>query len=226
MADIWDWSATAASNTTVDGVGINTNMSIADIDNAFRTMMAVIRNSLHADFETFLMGSTALTVPKGGSGASTLTGILKGNGTGAFTAIAIPTDTNAVKFLNTDGTFKAPKESFIIKITDDATAVTSGTGKGYFRMPYAVTLEGVRAALATGQSSGGILTIDINKNGSTILSTKLTIDNGEVTSTTAVTAPVISGTALADDDVITVDVDSLGDGTAKGLTITLIGRQT
>jgi len=200
-------------------------MSIADIDNALRTLLAVMRNSLHSDLETFLSTTTALTVAKGGTGASTLTGILKGNGTSAVTAISIPSDTNAVKFLNTDGTFKGPKESFIIKITDDATALAAGTGKGYFRMPYAISLESVRASLATAQTSGSIVTVDINKNGSTILSTKITLDNGEATSTTAVTAPVISGSSLADDDVITIDIDTIGDGTAKGLTVTLIGRQ-
>jgi len=59
----------------------------------------------------------------------------------------------------------------------------------------------------------------------TILSTKLTIDNTEKTSTTAATAAVISDTALADDAEITIDIDQIGDGTAKGLKITLIGTR-
>lgn len=113
----------------------------------------------------------------------------------------------------------------IVACSDETTALTSGNGKVTFRMPYAFTLTGVRASLTTAQTSGSILTVDINEGGTTILSTKLTIDNTEKTSTTAATAAVISDTALADDAEITIDIDQIGDGTAKGLKITLIGYQ-
>ena len=91
-------------------------------------------------------------------------------------------------------------------------------------MPRAVTLTAVRASLTTAQTSGTIFTVDINESGTSILSTKLTIDNTEKTSTTAATAPVISDTALADDAEITIDIDQIGDGTAKGLKVMLIGN--
>ena len=83
----------------------------------------------------------------------------------------------------------------------------------------------VRASLSTAQTSGSIFTVDINDGGTTILSTKLTIDNTEKTSTTAATPPVISDTSLADDAEITVDIDQVGDGTAKGLKVVLIGTR-
>ena len=92
-------------------------------------------------------------------------------------------------------------------------------------MPYAMTLSAVRCSLTTAQTSGSIFTVDINGGGTTILSTKLTIDNTEKTSTTAATAAVISDTALSDDTEITIDIDQVGDGTAKGLKITLIGTR-
>jgi hypothetical protein len=107
--------------------------------------------------------------------------------------------------------------------SDETTALTVGTGKITFRMPYAMTLTSVRASLTTAQTSGTIFTVDINENGTSVLSTKLTIDNTEKTSTTAATSPVISDSALADDAEITVDIDQIGDGTAKGLKVTLIG---
>lgn len=110
-----------------------------------------------------------------------------------------------------------------IACSDETTALTAGTGKVTFRMPYAMTLTAVRATLTTAQTSGSIFTVDINEGGTTILSTKLTIDNTEKTSTTAATPPVISDTALADDAEITIDIDQIGDGTAKGLKIWLIG---
>jgi hypothetical protein len=109
--------------------------------------------------------------------------------------------------------------------SDETTALTAGTGKVTFRMPYAMTVTAVRASLTTAQASGSIFTVDINESGTTILSTKLTIDNTEKTSTTAATPAVISDTALADDAEITIDIDQIGNGTATGLKITLIGTR-
>lgn len=110
-----------------------------------------------------------------------------------------------------------------LAVSDETTALTTGTGKITFRMPYGMTLTEVRASLTTAQTSGSIVQVDINEGGTSILSTKITLDNGEKTSVTALTPPVLSDTSLADDSEITVDIDQLGDGTAKGLKITLIG---
>ena len=109
--------------------------------------------------------------------------------------------------------------------SDETTSLTAGTNKVTFRLPAAFTLTGVRASLTTAQTSGSIFTVDINLGGVSVLSTKLTIDNTEKTSVTAVTAPVISNTTMTDDGEITVDIDQIGDGTAKGLKITLIGTR-
>lgn len=109
-----------------------------------------------------------------------------------------------------------------VACSDETTALTTGT-KVTFRMPYAMTVTAVRASLTTTQASGNIFTVDIHDSGTTILSTKITIDNGEETSTTAVTPPVISDTALADDAEITIDIDQIGNGTAAGLKVSIIG---
>lgn len=116
-------------------------------------------------------------------------------------------------------------QSIIVAASDETTALTTGTAKVTFRMPYAFTLAAVRASLTTAQASGSIFTVDINEGGTTILSTKLTIDNTEKTSTTATTSAVISDTALADDTEITIDIDQVGNGTAKGLKVVLIGTR-
>lgn len=137
-----------------------------------------------------------------------------------------PATSGTAKFLREDATWVGVTESIIVAASDETTALTAGTTKVTFRMPYAFTLTAVRASLTTAQASGSIFTVDINEGGATILSTKLTIDNTEKTSTTAATAPVLSDTALADDAEITVDIDQVGDGTAKGLKITLIGYRT
>lgn len=101
--------------------------------------------------------------------------------------------------------------------------LTTGTGKVTFRMPFAMTLTDVRASVATAPT-GAALTVDINEGGSTILSTKLTIDASEKTSTTAATAAVISDSALADDAEITIDIDQVGSTIAgTDLIVTLYG---
>jgi hypothetical protein len=120
------------------------------------------------------------------------------------------------------GNIATPFE-LVVAASDEGTALTAGTAKITFRMPRAVTLTAVRASLTTAQASGSIFTVDINEEGTSILSTKLTIDNTEKTSFTAATPPVISDTALADDAEITIDIDQIGNGTAKGLKVMLIG---
>lgn len=113
-----------------------------------------------------------------------------------------------------------------IACSDETTALTTGTAKATFRLPFAFTVTAVRASLSTAQTGGLIFTVDINEAGVSILSTKLTIDNTEKTSTTAATPPVISDTSLADDAEITIDIAQVGDGTAKGLKVWLVGYPT
>lgn len=120
----------------------------------------------------------------------------------------------------------AVQESIIVACSDETTALSAGAAKVTFRMPYAMTVSAVRASLSTAQTSGAsLITVDINDSGSSILSTKLTIDNGEKTSLTAATPAVISASSLAADDEITIDIDAIGDGTAKGLKVIINGTR-
>lgn len=113
--------------------------------------------------------------------------------------------------------------AYTIAVSDEDTAITTGTAKVTFRMPFAMTVTEVRASLTTASTSGTVQ-IDINEGGSPILGTKLTIDQDEKTSETAATPPTISDSALADDAEMTVDIDGEGTG-ATGLKITLIGTR-
>lgn len=115
-------------------------------------------------------------------------------------------------------------ESMTIAVSDESTAITTGTAKLTFRVPYALTLYQLpRASLSTASTSG-LPAIDINKNGTSIFSTTLTIDANEKTSVTAATPAVLSTTSFADDDEVTIDIDTAGTG-AKGLKITLYYRR-
>lgn len=108
-----------------------------------------------------------------------------------------------------------------LSCSDLITELTAASNVGYFRSPIAFTLTGIRASLLQA-SDTGVVTIDVNVNGSTILSTKLTIDQGELTSVTAVAPPVITNTTIASDDLITIDIDDPG-ANARGLILTFLG---
>jgi len=102
------------------------------------------------------------------------------------------------------------KNAITVAISDETTALTadSTVAKVTFRMPYAMHLTTARASLTTAQASGSLYTINIKQSGTTLFSTKLTIDNTEKTSTTAATPAVISNASLTDDSEITIFMDN------------------
>ena len=116
--------------------------------------------------------------------------------------------------------------SFVIACSDETTALTTGT-KVTFRLPFAFTVTEVRASLTTAGTGANLVTLDFEQNGTTILSTKITIDAGDTTSTEASTQPVISTSALTDDASIDCDVDQIDSGgVSAGLKMYLIGYKT
>ena len=111
-------------------------------------------------------------------------------------------------------------QSFIIACSTETGDLETGTNVARIRMPYTFTLTAVRASVNVAPT-GSVLTVDINESGSTILSTKITIDASETTSVTAATPPVISDSSLADDSIIAIDIDGVGStNTGDGLKVT------
>lgn len=158
-----------------------------------------------------------------------------------LTAPVITNPSAAIRFLriNADGTVTlrtaaeiladigGNAEYIALACSDETTALTTGTAKLTFRMPYAFTLSAVRGSLTTAGTGASLVTVDINESGTTILSTKLTFDASEKTTTTATTPAVISDTFLADDAEMTVDIDQVGSTIAgAGLKVYLIGTRT
>lgn len=168
-----------------------------------------------------LTTAQAIAAIGGAAFAATARGLPAGGSTNQILGKASGSDYD-VSWRNSDANL--PFE-MVIACSDETTALTTGTAKVSFRMPRGVVLTSVRASLVTAQASGSIFTVDINEAGSTILSTKLTVDNTEKTSVTATTPAVISDSALADDALMTIDIDQVGDGTATGLKIALIGTR-
>jgi hypothetical protein len=127
---------------------------------------------------------------------------------------------------NPDGVVNAlgAREILQIACSDLSTALVITTDAGYFYVAQksGFYLSGIEATLLT-ESSSGVVTVDINKNGVSILSTKLTIDANELTSLTAAVAAVLTTTVVEAGDKISIDIDTAGTG-AKGLIVTLRGN--
>lgn len=105
--------------------------------------------------------------------------------------------------------------------SDLVSALVPGDNKAYVRAPSAFQVILIRASLLEASSYGPLI-IDIKKNGTSILSTLLTIDEGETTSVTAASPVGIDDNAIADDDVISVEL--VDEGTdAVGLIVTITG---
>jgi len=120
------------------------------------------------------------------------------------------------------------KESvaLVVGVGDETTAITTGTNKRRLRAPFAFTITEARASLASAQASGTAVTVDVNQGGNSIFTTVLTIDNSELTSTTAATPSVLNATyvSVADDALIAIDIDACdGSTAAAGLKVALIG---
>lgn len=118
-----------------------------------------------------------------------------------------------------------PDVELIIPCGSETGAVSTGSGKYTFRMPFAADLTAVKGSL-NGAATSGTFTMDVNASGTSILSTKITIDAGEKTSVTAATQPVILTVSLAADEEISIDVDDAGSGDATGPKVTLLGYKT
>jgi hypothetical protein len=118
-----------------------------------------------------------------------------------------------------EGSYFKGEEFFTVAVSDESTALTTGTAKVTFRAPFSLQWTKIPRASLNTASSSGVVTVDINEGGVSILSTKLTIDQSERTSVTAATPAVLSDTLCSDDDEFTIDIDTAGTG-AKGLKVT------
>ena len=124
----------------------------------------------------------------------------------------------------------APLETFAIALSDETTvlgAASDSVPLATFHIPYAFTVTSVKAGLTKAGTGAALITCDIHEAGTTILSTKITIDASEKTSATAATPPVISDSTLASDALIECFLDTRDtNNLATGLKIYITGYQT
>ena len=121
------------------------------------------------------------------------------------------------------------RTSYAFACSDETTDITASTTapKILYRFAEPFVMDGIIGGLGSA-SVTGLFTIIVKKNGVSVFSTNLTIDSGEVTTTTALTpyvftAPTIS---FAIDDSVEIFVTNVGATSAgKGLKITLLGHK-
>lgn len=119
----------------------------------------------------------------------------------------------------------ATEFSIIVAASDEVSDLATGDGKVTFRMPHAAQITEVLASVVT-SPVGAAISVDIERNGTSILNTPLTIDAGEKTSVTATTKVVINESLAAfnADDEIAINLDQVGSGTpGAGLKVTIKG---
>ena len=130
-----------------------------------------------------------------------------------------------------DGKQGVNKPEFIsIALGDESTVLAAASTTvpvTTLHLPYAFTLTDVKVGCTVAPTGASLLTVDVHEAGTTVLSTKVTVDATEKTSGTAATAPVISDSSLAEDSLIQIFVDQLDpNNIAAGVKVYLIGYQT
>lgn len=117
------------------------------------------------------------------------------------------------------------QEAIMACVGDESTPLTTGNRKYTLRLPYNLKLSQIKASLGTGPSGASVV-VDVNKNGASILSTKLNISAGQTSSVTSTPLPVFSDTNLPVESEISIDIDQVGSSTAgAGLKVWLIGNR-
>jgi hypothetical protein len=106
-------------------------------------------------------------------------------------------------------------------LSDETTQIVSGsTAVLTVKMPFSGTITSVYFSIGTSGSTSSAF--DVKKNGTTIFSTKPTIDANDYGTNEAATPQVITGSTLNQYDTLTFFIDSAGTG-AKSLKSWVIG---
>ena len=122
------------------------------------------------------------------------------------------------------------KQNFAIALSDETTPLTGASAsvpKATFHMPYSFNVTEVKAGLTAAGGGVALVTLDIEDDGVSFLSTAITIDAGEKTSATALTPPVLGTNPhlIAVDSLVECFLQQVDtDNTAAGLKIYLIGN--
>ena len=108
------------------------------------------------------------------------------------------------------GGITSQSESILLVLEPLDTDASAGTKKAvipYF--PYSLSSITLNLAVDTAPT-GSTFIVDLNVDGTSILSTKISIDDGETDSSTAATAYALTTTSIAEGAKVTIDIDQVG----------------
>lgn len=236
---------TGVSSATLTGVTKNADSSGSDQEHAVGAIVEFVPDVLHAQsikdtFETEhnadgthgdvdLANSTDFTAEHTAAGAHTAASTTEKGQIEIATAAETTTGTDATRAVSPDGLAGSDYGKRIVELIllDDGTDTATGDGAGdiTFTVPSEINGWNLVNAHAAVEVAGATGTTDIQIYNVTqtadMLTTKITIDSGELTSYTAATPPVIdtSNDDVATGDALRFDVDAVSTTAAKGLKV-------
>ena len=160
------------------------------------------------------IGQTGYTGSAGYIGVDGYTGSIGYTGSVGYTGSK--GDAGSIGYTGSTGS-----QTITVALSDETTAITTGTAKVTIRAPYSLLLTSTpRASLSTAGSSA--TKVNIKVGGTTIFgSNTLQIDTSSKTSVGSTAPPTFTANqSVADDAEITYDIDTAGTG-ATGLKVTL-----
>jgi hypothetical protein len=165
-----------------------------------------------------------LGVAKGGTGSTTAANARTALGLPYATAAEVRAAT-AAKVITAD--VLAPLEAIELRGGALAANVTTGTNKDLHFMPYDFTIKEIFAVCDTAPTGANLIG-DVNKNGTTVMTTnKVTIEVSETSTATATNQPTLTTTALSKGDKLSLDLDQVGSTIAgKDVLVYVIGNRT
>lgn len=127
-----------------------------------------------------------------------------------------------------DLTFQFPSQfttpfEIAVACSDETTAITAGTNKAVFRLPFGFVLKKCISTFTTAPTGASAL-IDVNADGISVLSTKLTVAVSAKTSESAAVGHVLNRSFLPAGTEVAIDFDQVGSTVAgAGVKVWLIG---
>jgi hypothetical protein len=188
----------AATNTTIESSAANTTL---------QDIAAALTQSLSKDGQTVPTGNIQL-------GNNKLINVADGAAASDAATYGQVQAVSSVAVAAASVADLARYQPFIVALSGLTTTITAGTIKGYFYTPFQLMVSEPFATLAVAQASGSTVTVDINAAGVSILSTRVTIDNTQLTSWSSSVQPVVATASIPAHTLISFDIDQAAVGTA------------
>lgn len=243
----FDSSSTIASLAVATYPSLTELSYVKGVTSAIQTQLGTKAPTASPTFTgTFTLPTGLTGVIRADSGVVSVDSDVTDIVSAASTTLAgkVELDTTAEIDTGTDSTRAMPVDQFVaskrnvrwlvfnlVEATTDC-AVATNIG-GDFVSPIAGTILQSDTTpfylYATNSTAGttGTMVVDVNINGTSIMTTnKLDFDTTEKTTTTAATPPDLTTTSLAVGDIITIDVDAVHTTAAAGLTVYIAIRES